>query len=151
LIAWKSAAERLIFTQGGHAPQMATVSTLYTFTNTGPAQIPFGGLLVDAAGDLFGTTTSGGVGGRGILFELVNNGDGSYTFSTLVTAATEHIQRAPSSLIPQVICSVRLTGAGLQTATERSSRFSRRAPATPVRQSRWSISMAATAQVPLLV
>jgi uncharacterized repeat protein (TIGR03803 family) len=64
---------------------MATVSTLYTFTNTGPAQIPFGGLLVDAAGDLFGTTTSGGVGGRGILFELVNNGDGSYTFSTLVS------------------------------------------------------------------
>jgi hypothetical protein len=81
LIGWESVAQRLIFDSGGYA-QVATVRTLYTFTNTGPA---VGGLLVDAAGDLFGTTTGGGAGGKGVLFELVNNGGGSYTFSTLVS------------------------------------------------------------------
>ena len=47
-------------------------------------------MIADAAGDLFGTTEGaqfGGVGGAtgdGTVFELVNNGGGSYTLTTLV-------------------------------------------------------------------
>ena len=44
-----------------------------------------GDLIADAAGDLFGTTTGGGADGFGTVFELVNNGGGSYTPTTLVT------------------------------------------------------------------
>ena len=47
---------------------------------------PDAGLIVDAAGDLFGTTSEGGPGSgaAGTVFELVNNG-GSYTLTTMVT------------------------------------------------------------------
>jgi uncharacterized repeat protein (TIGR03803 family) len=58
---------------------MATVTTLAIFSGQ-----PFSGLLADAAGDLFGTTTYGGPGGGGTVFELVNDGNDSYTFTTLV-------------------------------------------------------------------
>ena len=40
-------------------------------------------MLVDAAGDLFGTTAYGGPGGSGTVFEFVNNGGGNYTVTTL--------------------------------------------------------------------
>ena len=43
---------------------------------------PQGGLIADAAGDLFGTTGGGGADGDGTVFELVNNGR-SYTRKTL--------------------------------------------------------------------
>jgi uncharacterized repeat protein (TIGR03803 family) len=62
---------------------MATILTLYNFGNVGPGQGPAGGLLVDAAGDLFGTTAYGGAGGFGTVFEFVNNGGGNYTVITL--------------------------------------------------------------------
>jgi uncharacterized repeat protein (TIGR03803 family) len=62
---------------------MATLTTLYTFGNTG--QDPVGGVLIDAAGDLFGTTNDGGPGGGGTVFEFLNNGNGSYTAITLAS------------------------------------------------------------------
>ncbi len=43
-----------------------------------------GALLADAAGDLFGTTAYGGTYNGGTVFELVNNGGGNYTPTTLV-------------------------------------------------------------------
>ena len=42
---------------------------------------PEGGLIADSAGDLFGTTVGGNV--FGAVFELVNQGGGAYTQSTL--------------------------------------------------------------------
>jgi uncharacterized repeat protein (TIGR03803 family) len=39
--------------------------------------------LIDASGNLFGTTNGGGVYGCGVVYELVNNGGGSYTNNTL--------------------------------------------------------------------
>jgi hypothetical protein len=46
------------------------------------------GLTADASGDLFGTTELGGDYGLGMVFELVNNGGGSYTPTTLLSFNT---------------------------------------------------------------
>jgi hypothetical protein len=46
---------------------------------------PFGGLIADAAGDLFGTTQLGGTNGDGTVFEIVNTSTGyTGTAATLV-------------------------------------------------------------------
>ena len=63
----------------------STPTTLATFNGTN-GRYPYGGSLIpDAAGDLFGTTTAGGANEDGTVFELVNNGGGSYTLKTLVS------------------------------------------------------------------
>ena len=51
----------------------ATLTTLFTFLGSNGAD-PTGGLLIDAAGDLFGTTHGGGVSGLGTVFELPAGG-----------------------------------------------------------------------------
>jgi hypothetical protein len=40
--------------------------TLATFDGTGNGANPYGDLILDAAGDLFGTTSAGGVNNDGI-------------------------------------------------------------------------------------
>ena len=62
-----------------------TLITLVSFN--GPSgRLPHGSLIADAAGNLFGTTFAGGANGdHGTVFELVNNGGGSYTLTTLVS------------------------------------------------------------------
>ena len=73
-----------------------TLTTLYYFSGTDGSD-PDGGVIVDAAGDLFGTTANGGANGDGTVFELVNgrpgfpplNPDGSpaqpdHTLQTLI-------------------------------------------------------------------
>jgi uncharacterized repeat protein (TIGR03803 family) len=48
-----------------------TETVLYNFgTVTGDGSAPGGGLLFDAAGNLYGVTTSGGTGNLGVVFEL---------------------------------------------------------------------------------
>jgi hypothetical protein len=54
----------------------STPITLFSFDGTDGAA-PTGGIAADAAGDLFGTTATG-------LFELVDNGNGSYTQTNLI-------------------------------------------------------------------
>ena len=68
-----------------------TPVTLLSFNGADGAN-PGGGLIADAAGDLFGTTGEGGaynapgqLGGEGTAFELVNNGGGGYTPVTLLS------------------------------------------------------------------
>ena len=58
-----------------------TVTTLATFNGTNGAS-PKGALVLDTAGDLFGTTSAGGSAGDGTVFEVVN---GSGTITTLGT------------------------------------------------------------------
>jgi hypothetical protein len=60
----------------------AVLTTLASFDSTNGAS-PFGGLVADASGNLFGTTYYGGTYGEGTVFELVNNNDGTYTVNTL--------------------------------------------------------------------
>jgi uncharacterized repeat protein (TIGR03803 family)/VCBS repeat-containing protein len=74
----------------GPPPQEATTIKLranskYPLDGTNPGADPWGGLIADANGDLFGTTTGGGTNGDGAVFELVNIGNGSYTQQTLVS------------------------------------------------------------------
>ena len=62
-----------------------TLTTLVSFNGTDGGR-PTAGLIADAAGNLFGTTSGGGAnGGMGTVFELVNNGGGSYTLTTLAS------------------------------------------------------------------
>jgi uncharacterized repeat protein (TIGR03803 family) len=60
-----------------------TESVLYSFSQTGNAgDVPYGGVILDRAGNLYGTTVIGGVDNGGVLFELTQSGS-SWTVSVL--------------------------------------------------------------------
>ena len=63
----------------------AILTTLVGFNGANGAA-PDAGLIADAAGDLFGTTSEGGANGDGTVFEIAKTG-GSYasTPTTLVS------------------------------------------------------------------
>jgi uncharacterized repeat protein (TIGR03803 family) len=83
------------------------LTTLYAFKGTPDAGNPYGGLVADASGDLFGTTYYGGTSGYGTVFELVRHGknkyaervlysfkggnDGSSSTSTLLLSASNEL------------------------------------------------------------
>jgi uncharacterized repeat protein (TIGR03803 family) len=52
--------------------------TLYAFKGTPDAASPYGGLVADAHGNLYGTTYYGGAHGLGTAYELVRNAQGKY-------------------------------------------------------------------------
>ena len=76
-------------TTGGGANDLGTVfeltktdgiydnvpTTLISFNGLN-GSVPDAGLIADAAGNLFGTTESGGANGRGTVFEITKNGNG---------------------------------------------------------------------------
>jgi uncharacterized repeat protein (TIGR03803 family) len=55
------------------APTGYTLNTLATFNGANGAT-PYAGLIADAAGDLFGTTSGVGANGDGTVFEITNSG-----------------------------------------------------------------------------
>jgi len=59
--------------------------TLATFNGTGNGTSPYGSLISDAAGDLFGTTWKGGANNDGTVFEIVKTGS---SYGAPVTLAT---------------------------------------------------------------
>jgi uncharacterized repeat protein (TIGR03803 family) len=61
---------------GGYAE-----SVLHAFNSGTDGAYPVAGLIVDSAGDLYGTTIEGGVGDSGTIFKLVPNGSGGYNES----------------------------------------------------------------------
>lgn len=67
--------------------QASTLNPLYSFCGVqycANGEGPVGGLLRDGAGNVYGTTQSGGANGGGEVFELARNGDGySYSFQVL--------------------------------------------------------------------
>jgi uncharacterized repeat protein (TIGR03803 family) len=58
------------------------LQTLYSFPNSGDGKYPVASLLMDASGNLYGTTEAGGSGGGGTVFELSPSG-GGWTFTVL--------------------------------------------------------------------
>ena len=61
-----------------------TESLLYNFGHTRAEGIyPEGGLILDAAGNVYGTAKSGGDNNSGLVFELVHNSDGTWTEKVL--------------------------------------------------------------------
>jgi len=68
------------------APSGWTETVLYTFTNGSDGENPLGGLVFDSAGNLYGSTSSGGSGTGGTLFELSPSGSG-WTLQTLCSFA----------------------------------------------------------------
>jgi uncharacterized repeat protein (TIGR03803 family) len=60
-----------------------TVSILHVFTGADGANPYLAGLTFDAAGNLYGTTSNGGTDGRGVVFKLAPNPDGTWTESVL--------------------------------------------------------------------
>jgi uncharacterized repeat protein (TIGR03803 family) len=56
-----------------------TFTTLYAFKGMPNAGFPYGGLIADPTGDLFGTTYYGGRYGLGSVFELVPGAPGKYS------------------------------------------------------------------------
>jgi len=59
-----------------------TESVLHTFNWTDGA-FPFAGVIFDAAGNLYSTTTEGGAYGLGTVFQLTPNGDGTWNHQVL--------------------------------------------------------------------
>lgn len=59
-----------------------TETMLYSFTGGSDGGTPVGGLVLDNAGNLYGSTSSGGSGGGGTVFELSPSGSG-WTYKLL--------------------------------------------------------------------
>jgi len=53
-----------------------TEQVIYSFTGGSDGSNPVGGLVVDGAGNIYGSTANGGSGGGGTVFELSPNGGG---------------------------------------------------------------------------
>jgi len=66
--------------RGENAKWIETV--LYEFTGHNDGGEPFAGLVFDSEGNLYGTGSSGGVNGTGVVFELSPQG-GSWTYNVL--------------------------------------------------------------------
>jgi uncharacterized repeat protein (TIGR03803 family) len=58
---------------------------LYSFAGGNDGNFPSGGLISDSAGNLYGTTASGGPSFMGDVFELKKNSNGTFTESILYT------------------------------------------------------------------
>jgi len=57
--------------------------TIYTFIGTANGNGPDGPVLIDAAGNLYGTTFDGGAGGLGVVYELTPSSSGKWTETIL--------------------------------------------------------------------
>ncbi len=67
---------------GSSLAQAQTFTVLHTFTGGGDGWGPFAGLTIDAAGNLYGSTTEFTVNAPGTVFEMKRH-DGGWIFTTL--------------------------------------------------------------------
>lgn len=69
-----------------HANGKWTQTVLHDFQDNGQdGYYPLGGLAIDAAGNLYGTTTQGGANRDGIVFMLAPNANGGYSETVIYT------------------------------------------------------------------
>ena len=66
-----------------HSGSGWTETLIYSFTGGADGSSPIGGLVFDAAGNLYGATSGGGTGGGGTVFELSPAGGGQWNFTLL--------------------------------------------------------------------
>jgi uncharacterized repeat protein (TIGR03803 family) len=72
-----------VFELSGGSGGLWTESVLHTFGGTGDGAFPGKGLIIDAAGNLYGTTAVGGDADQGTVYKLSPNLDGSWTETLL--------------------------------------------------------------------
>jgi uncharacterized repeat protein (TIGR03803 family) len=60
-----------------------TERILYSFQGTTDGMYPNSGVVMDAAGNLYGNTWEGGSGGGGTVYKLTPSGSGNYSFSVI--------------------------------------------------------------------
>ena len=75
-----------------------TQQTLYGFTGGSDGGVPLGGLVRDGAGNLYGTTSTGGAGQGGTVFQLTPV-NGSWTLNTLVSVTSQSPGCGPSDTL----------------------------------------------------
>jgi uncharacterized repeat protein (TIGR03803 family) len=75
-----------------------TRTTLYAFGKSTPSH-PLGGVVLDSAGNIYGTTTQGGIYQAGNVFELVSLGAGKYKFKAVKPFDGENGGQVDSGLI----------------------------------------------------
>ena len=86
----------LLAATGSAAAAAPTLTTLVSFNGTNPnGGEPDCGLISDAAGDLFGTTESGG-NGYGVVFEIVKTTTGDASTPTTLVSFNDANGRFPA-------------------------------------------------------
>ena len=74
---------KLTPTQSGHGKH----TLLYAFPNPGDGSFPTGGVIIDKAGNLYGATVAGGIGGCsggcGVVYKLAPSANGKWTYTVL--------------------------------------------------------------------
>jgi uncharacterized repeat protein (TIGR03803 family) len=60
-----------------------TENVLHSFGVGSDGQVPYGGLIMDSSGNLYGTATGGGTFGDGAVFELIAGKNGTWTEQVL--------------------------------------------------------------------
>src|SRR3989442_9196271 len=71
-----------------------TLTTLYSFTGSDGAR-PYAGLIADASGNLYGTTSSGGANGYGTVFKVTPTGTETLLYSFTIRGG-DHPTPAPT-------------------------------------------------------
>ncbi len=97
-------------TQGGTVYQLKhsgsgwTESVIHSFDNNTEGSLPYGGVILDAAGNLYGTTSTGGPGFSGGVYQLTPSSGGwtsnmLYTFSNLYIGSRASLTFGPNGVL----------------------------------------------------
>jgi uncharacterized repeat protein (TIGR03803 family) len=88
-----------------HSGTAYTETILHSFANETDGSIPYGGLIADKSGNLYGAATQGGSNGGGTIFELTS-ASGSWTFNVLysvpgwgISGSFRDLMLSPSGVI----------------------------------------------------
>jgi uncharacterized repeat protein (TIGR03803 family) len=69
------------------APDGGTETILYNFSGGSDGSQPYGGLIFDSAGNLYGTTYQGGTSNAGAVYQLTPGQSGTWTENVLYSFA----------------------------------------------------------------
>ncbi|MBU6296225.1 MAG: PEP-CTERM sorting domain-containing protein [Planctomycetes bacterium] len=88
-----------VFRLSGNGGGGYSYSSLFDFNGTN-GSTPQAGVIIDSAGNIFGTTAGGGANGRGTVYRLSDNGAGGYAHTILFNFTnTPATGRAPAATL----------------------------------------------------